>query len=144
MNGPFNFAITIYFGSINPYKNNDRAQQMFIKDLVINICKGFWALFNTWKHLIMKVNFMLVSPSFISFSYCSCEWNVFYNGKKNLNLQVVPKLVSIAIVFASFILWKSKGIVDILNALVINFLNESWTPPMHVIAGIFEVNEING
>jgi hypothetical protein len=34
--------------------------------------------------------------------------------------------------------------VDILNALVINFLNESWTPPMHVIAGIFEVNEING
>jgi hypothetical protein len=36
-----------FFGSINPYKNNYRAQQMFIKDLVFNICKGFWALSNT-------------------------------------------------------------------------------------------------
>jgi hypothetical protein len=30
INGPFNFVITIYFGSINPYKNNDGAQQIRI------------------------------------------------------------------------------------------------------------------
>jgi hypothetical protein len=45
--------------------------------------------------------------------------------KKTLDSQVVPNLAYIAIVFANFILWKSKGIVDISNALVINFLNES-------------------
>jgi hypothetical protein len=45
--------------------------------------------------------------------------------KKTLDSQVVPNLASMAIVFASFILWKSKGIVDISNALVINFLNGS-------------------
>jgi hypothetical protein len=35
-----------------------------------------------------------------------------------------------------------KGDVDIF-ALVINFLNESWTL-MHVIMGLFEANETNG
>ncbi len=45
--------------------------------------------------------------------------------RRNLDLQVVPNLASIPIVFASFILWKSKGIVDISNALMKDLLNES-------------------
>jgi hypothetical protein len=41
---PSSFAITTYFGSTNPYKNNDEAYHMFIEDLVFYICKGYRAL----------------------------------------------------------------------------------------------------
>jgi hypothetical protein len=35
-----NFVITSFFGSINMYKNVDEAQQRFIQDLVLYICKA--------------------------------------------------------------------------------------------------------
>ncbi len=41
---PSSSAITTYFGSTNPYKNNDEAYHMFIEDLVFYICKGYRAL----------------------------------------------------------------------------------------------------
>jgi hypothetical protein len=55
--------------------------------------------------------------------------------KKTLDLQVVPNLAYIAIVFAKIIFWKFKGIVDISNALVIKNLNESLTPPYACYCG---------
>jgi hypothetical protein len=39
--GAISFAITSLFGSTNPYKNVDEAQQKFIEDLVLYICKGY-------------------------------------------------------------------------------------------------------
>jgi hypothetical protein len=39
--GPFNITIIIYFGSINPYKKIDEAQQMFSEDIVLYICKAY-------------------------------------------------------------------------------------------------------
>ncbi len=38
---PFNFVITTYFGSTNPFKKIDEAQQMFTKDLVLYIYKAY-------------------------------------------------------------------------------------------------------
>jgi hypothetical protein len=50
---------------------------------------------------------------------------------RNLRLAIM--------VFASFNLWMSSNRVDIF-ALVINFLSDIWVP-MHIIMGLFEVNE---
>jgi hypothetical protein len=36
---PFSFVITTYFGSINPFKKADEAQQMFNEDLVFTFVK---------------------------------------------------------------------------------------------------------
>jgi hypothetical protein len=41
---PSSSAITTYFGSTNPYKNNDETHHMFIEDLVLYICKGYQTL----------------------------------------------------------------------------------------------------
>jgi hypothetical protein len=51
-------------------------------------------------------------------------------------------LASTCTISTSFDFWMSRGGVDIFS-LVINFLNESWTP-MHVTMGLFEVNETSG
>jgi hypothetical protein len=57
-------------------------------------------------------------------------------------MHVLPKLVSVAIVFTSFDLWMSKGGVNTF-ALVINYLIKTWEP-MHILIEFFEVNEIIG
>ncbi len=61
--------------------------------------------------------------------------------KNTMDLHVFLNLAFAFTIFASFDLWMLKGDLDMFS-LVINFLNESWNP-MHVIAGLFEVNEIN-
>jgi hypothetical protein len=38
---PFSSITTIYFGSTNPFKKINEAQQMFIEDLVLYICKVY-------------------------------------------------------------------------------------------------------
>jgi hypothetical protein len=38
---PFSSIITTYFGSTNPFKKINEAQQMFIEDLVLYICKVY-------------------------------------------------------------------------------------------------------
>lgn len=53
VDGPFSFVITKYFGSANPYKNNDEVWQIFIKDLVFYICKGYRA-FSTIKNIWLR------------------------------------------------------------------------------------------
>jgi hypothetical protein len=63
-------------------------------------------------------------------------------AKKTLDLHVLPNLASTTIVSISFDVWMFKGSVDTF-ALVIKNLNESWTP-MHVIVGLFELNEASG
>jgi hypothetical protein len=44
--------------------------------------------------------------------------------------------------FVSFVLWMCHSGVDTL-VLVINFLNDTWVP-MHIIMGLFDVNETIG
>jgi hypothetical protein len=79
-----------------------------------------------------------MSSNFISFLDCACGFIcVFCNGNFFKNLHVFQNLAYVAIVFASFDLWMSRGGVDIF-ALVINFLNESWTL-MHVTMGLFKL-----
>ncbi len=56
-----------------------------------------------------------------------------------MKLHVFAHLVKIAIVFANFDLWLSRGGVDIFS-LKINYLNNYWNP-MHVIVDLFEVHE---
>jgi hypothetical protein len=41
MTRPFSSIITTYFGSTNPFKKINEAQQMFIEDLVLYICKAY-------------------------------------------------------------------------------------------------------
>jgi hypothetical protein len=53
VDGPFGFVIAKYFGSTNPYKNNDGVWQIFIKDLMLYICKGYKA-FSTIKNICLK------------------------------------------------------------------------------------------
>jgi len=62
--------------------------------------------------------------------------------QKTLDLNVFPNLASLTIVFYSFDLWMFQGVVEIF-ALVINFLNESWSL-IDVYVGLFEVDETNG
>ncbi len=57
-----------------------------------------------------------------------------------MDMHVLPKLVSEAIVSISFDLWMSKGGVNTF-ALVINYLIKTWKP-MHIVIEFFEVNEI--
>ncbi len=48
------FVITMFFGSTNPYKHRDEAQQWFLEDLVLYICKGYKLLLTCKKHLAIK------------------------------------------------------------------------------------------
>jgi hypothetical protein len=59
--------------------------------------------------------------------------------KKTMDRHVLPNLTLATTVFVSFNLWMSRSRVDIF-ALVINFLSDNWVP-MHIIMGLFEVNE---
>ncbi len=59
--------------------------------------------------------------------------------KKALDLHVLSNLASTAIISYSCDLWMFKAYVNTF-ALVINFLNESWTP-MHVTMNLFEMHE---
>jgi hypothetical protein len=59
--------------------------------------------------------------------------------KNTMDHHVLSNLASTIVVFASFDLWMSCDGVDTF-ALVINFLNDNWVP-MHVIVGLFEVND---
>jgi hypothetical protein len=62
--------------------------------------------------------------------------------KKTMDHHVLPNLALTTMEFATFNLWMSCSEVDIF-ALVINFLNDNWVP-MHIIMGLFKVNETIG
>ncbi len=62
--------------------------------------------------------------------------------QKTTDSHVLPKLKTITIVSTSFDLWMSKGGIDTF-ALVINYLDEVWTP-MHVTIGVFQVHKTSG
>jgi hypothetical protein len=64
---------------------------------------------------------------------------LFIRVTKYMDIHILPKLASVAIVSTSFDLWMSKGSIDMF-ALVINYLSKAWEP-MYVIVGLFEVNE---
>jgi hypothetical protein len=59
-----------------------------------------------------------------------------------MDLHVLPKLKTITIVSTNFDLWMSKSDIDTF-ALLVNYLDEVWTP-VHVIIGVFEVHETIG
>ncbi len=62
--------------------------------------------------------------------------------KKTMDHHVLPNLTLTIAVFVNFTLWMSCSQVDIF-VLVINFLSDNWVP-MHIIVGLFEVNETIG
>jgi hypothetical protein len=59
--------------------------------------------------------------------------------KKTMDHRVLPNLALTILISTSFDLWIFRGGVDIF-ALVINFLSDDWVP-MHIIVGLFKVNE---
>jgi len=61
---------------------------------------------------------------------------------KSMDIHVLPRLEIVATIFVSFDLWMFRGSIDTF-ALVINYLSKSWKL-MHVIVGLFEVNETTG
>ncbi len=62
--------------------------------------------------------------------------------QKTLDLHVFLNLSYATIVSYSFDLWMCRGVVDTFIVVII-FLNESWNL-IHVIVGLFEVDETNG
>jgi hypothetical protein len=67
-------------------------------------------------------------PLYLSGSNDSCD------GKKTMDLHVLPNLAFATIVPSSFDQWSGYF------ALVINYFNELWTP-MHVTIGLFEMHD---
>jgi hypothetical protein len=62
--------------------------------------------------------------------------------KKTMDHHVLLNLVITTMVSGSFDVWMSYGGFDTF-VLVINFLSDNWVP-MHIIVGLFEVNETIG
>jgi hypothetical protein len=77
--------------------------------------------------LVEEIGIMPLLESFFSFSSYIYRRSVAYNGKKTMQLHVLPRLVEATTLSASFDLWMSRGGVNTF-ALVINYLNESWMP----------------
>jgi hypothetical protein len=122
------------------YKDNDEHQQQFFKDLVFYTCKGYKPLSNhenIWlQRLVLHQCPRVVFPSQSSF----VGEMLLAMVKKTMDQHVLPNLASTIIMSASFDLWMSCNNVDTF-ILVINVLNDTCAP-MHVIVGLFEVNEI--
>jgi hypothetical protein len=64
---------------------------------------------------------------------------LFAMVKKTMDQHVLPNLASTIVIFTSFDLWMSCNNVDTFT-LVIKFLNDICAP-IHVVVGLFEVNE---
>ncbi len=62
--------------------------------------------------------------------------------KKSMDHHVLPNLALTIVVFVSFDLWMFRGGVNTF-ALIMNFLSDNLVP-MHIIEGLFEVNETIG
>jgi len=65
--------------------------------------------------------------------------NILAMGKETMDLHVLPNFAYVTTMVTSFDLWMFRGRVDTF-ALVINYLNESWTLA-HVIVGFFEMHD---
>ncbi len=86
-------------------------------------------------------NGFTLMPSYLFPSHLQLLEKVFHIMiTVSMDMHVLPKLVSTAIVSTSFDLWMSKGGVNTF-ALVINYLIKTWEP-MHIVIEFFEVNEI--
>jgi hypothetical protein len=84
-----------------------------------------------------------MSPRYISFTFFSCEIGATScNDYKDHGITCFPTSKIKIIMFAKFDLWMSKGGANTF-ALVINYLNEAWTP-RHATIGLFEVHETSG
>jgi len=92
------------------------------------------------EHLDLEVNFSSMLVFLVNFFWV--EVVIFTIVQKIMNLDVLLNLAFLTIVFASFNLWMPRGNVDVF-VLVINFLHEAWVF-MHVIVGLFDVNEMIG
>jgi hypothetical protein len=67
--GAFGIASTFFFGSTNPYKNANEAQQRFIKDLVLYIYKSYRPLL-TYKNIWLR-RLVLRQCPYVVFPFCS-------------------------------------------------------------------------
>ncbi len=77
----------------------------------------------------------------IAFPSCFAlmEKKILAMGKETMDLHVLPNFAYVTTMVTSFDLWIFKCRVDTF-ALVINFVNESWTP-MHVIVDYYEMHD---
>jgi hypothetical protein len=126
-----------FFRAINPYKNYDEAQQQFLEDLMMYICKRYKAFFHLSKYLVVKVGLTIMSTCCLSFSLYFSGTNAPTMVIKTMKLHVSLHLVELMIMFTNFDLWMFKDNMDRFP-LIINYLNDSCTP-MHVTIGLFEV-----
>ncbi len=105
-------TIIAYFGLTNLYKNGDEAQQMFLENLLLCICKGCMVLLsckNIWLHILIlhqcSCVVFLFHPSFV-------EQFFSYNNHEDHELACIAKLESTNIASCSFDLWMSRNGVD--------------------------------
>jgi hypothetical protein len=82
--------------------------------------------------LVEEVGIIPLPMCCFSFLGYICRRNVAYNGKKTMQLHVLPGLLKPTTLLDSFDLWMSRGSVYTF-ALVINYLNESWMPNMFML-----------
>lgn len=125
VDGPFSFVITKYFGSTNLYKNNDEVWQIFIKDLVLYICKGYRA-FSTIKNFWLRRLVLHQCPlvSFLFQIVLVDEVLSIMELLKNHGLVCTPKTCIYSHYLCKFWIWMSRGNANTF-AFVKNFLNES-------------------
>jgi hypothetical protein len=67
--GAIGIASTSFLGSTNPYKNANEAQQRFIEDLVLYMCKSYKPL-STCKNIWLR-KLVLHQCPYVVFPFCS-------------------------------------------------------------------------
>jgi hypothetical protein len=135
----FNFKISKFFCTKDPFKKDFVQQKQFLQDLAFLVVKNHLPIQfveSTWlKFLIMHLCPKVAFPSRKIFSQVILVDLV----EKTKQEYVLPKLKQCYFATTSFDLWMSKGTHDVF-ALVINFLNEKWQP-QHITIRLFEANE---
>ncbi len=111
---PPNFAIIAYFGFPNLYKKTNEAQQIFIEDLVLYICKCYLTFLTTKNIWLRKL--VLHQCPHVSFS----SWIVFVDEvffamvKETLDLHVFPNLAFVITISYNFDIQMFKGGMEFL------------------------------
>lgn len=135
-------AITGFFGSANPYKKGDPAEERFLEDLVLHIAKGYRPLSSVetaWlRKLVLHQCGQVIFPSrqlLVDEVFPSMV-------AKTMDRYILPSITKCVTPIASFDLWMSRGGFDTF-ALIINFLEDAWKP-QHNIVAIFEAPDTSG
>jgi hypothetical protein len=104
-----------FFGSKNPYKHGDEAQQLFLEDLVLYICKKYKPL-STFENIWLQI-LVFCQCAHVNFPFHSnlVEHVLLEMVLKTMDLHVLHSLETITTIFAHFDFWMSRGGVDLLH-----------------------------